>query len=81
MAHSLPGKPSVLDFNPPNDSPEHEWDTGKIPAPATGGLEFATQNVPFRILVAGKTGVGKSTLVAAVFGVPPAKVSFDTIAQ
>jgi predicted GTPase len=62
-----------LNFNAEQDCYELECDTSKIlvsnnSPDLLGGVE------KFRILIVGRTGVGKSTLVSAVFGIPPGKV-------
>jgi putative ribosome biogenesis GTPase RsgA len=64
-----------MDFNAPNDYFELECDTSKIPIPTQGPLNLPDGCNKFRILLTGRSGVGKSTLVSAVFGITPRAVS------
>ena len=65
-----------LNFNAPDDSMDLECDTMKIPVNLTDG-DSNSPNAPkaLRVLIAGRSAAGKSTLVASVFGWTPIQAS------
>jgi hypothetical protein len=71
-----------LNFNAQDDSKDRECDTMKIPVDlAESDFDIPDAPKALRVLTAGRSAAGKSTLVSSVFGWTPKKASLDSTHQ